>query len=217
MVKIRVVPSLDHSKRESVKLRRLFFRKKEKGVNEIEGDQLEKKYKYIVLKMSWDQALDVQEHIEKEILENDNFLKNVKIRKFNPDLDTDGFVRAYNRAFITAPDPYRSLTMKDIKYFNPDSTFVAVLYGKIVGFIFLTIEPLIKKGKEVGKQGVIAGLGVDPHYRRKKIAFLLASRAAGFFSSNNVLELVCEVYHDNTVSYSFIRNFGFTRTGTIYI
>ncbi|MFX0184554.1 MAG: GNAT family N-acetyltransferase [Candidatus Hodarchaeota archaeon] len=210
-------PSLDHSKRESIKLRRLFFRKKEENVIGTEEDKPEMKYKYIVLKMSWDQALNVQEHIEKDIIENNNFLKNVKIRNFNPDIDADGFVRAYNRAFITAPDPYRSLTMNDIKHFNPDSTFVAILYGKIIGFVFLTIEPLIKNGKEVGKQGVIAGLGVDPHYRRKKIGFLLGSRAAEFFSNSNVSELVCEVYHDNSVSYSFIRNFGFTRTGTIYI
>jgi ribosomal protein S18 acetylase RimI-like enzyme len=92
-----------------------------------------------------------------------------------------------------------------------------VLYGKIIGFIFLTLEPLIKQGITLGKQGVIAGLGVDPRYRRKKVAFLLVAKAAHYFAENDVLELVCEVYHENKVSYSFIRNFGMTRTGTIYL
>jgi ribosomal protein S18 acetylase RimI-like enzyme len=207
------MPASDQSNRESVKLRRLFFRKSDK--DEVEKAPKER-YKFYVLKMTWDQGLDAIKNIEKNI-ENDDFLKKVEIRNFNPDKDSYDFIRAYNRAFITAPDPYRSLSISDVEHFDPKSTFVAVLYGKIIGFIFLTIEPLIKQGITVGNQGVIAGLGVDPRYRRKKIAFLLAAKAAQFFADQNVLELVCEVYHENKVSYNFIKNFGMTRTGTTYL
>ncbi|MFW9903446.1 MAG: GNAT family N-acetyltransferase [Candidatus Thorarchaeota archaeon] len=203
------------SERESVKIRRLFFRKKSKDEEEKNKTQ-EGKYKFIVMKMSWDQALDVLKWMEDRD-ENDPIHKNVKIREFNPHTDTEKFIRCYNRAFITAPDPYRSLTIADVHHFKPESTFVAILYGRIVGFIFLVIEPIIQQGKQIGNQGVIAGIGVDPRYRRKHIAFLLAARAAKYFAQYNVLELICEVYHENKISYHFIRSFGFTETGTIYL
>ncbi|MHA1975043.1 MAG: GNAT family N-acetyltransferase [Candidatus Hodarchaeales archaeon] len=166
--------------------------------------------------MTFDQGLDAIEKI-KRIIEKDDFLKKVKIRNFNHAKDADDFIRVYNRAFITAPDPYRSLTFEDIKNFDEKSTFVAVLYNRIVGFIFLTIEPLIKSGMTVGKQGVIAGIGVDPRYRRRKIAFLLAAKAAEYFTENAVDELLCEVYFENKISYNFIRNFGFQNTGEIFL
>lgn len=209
------MPPSDQSKRESVKLRRLFFRKSD----EIsKNDEISKKggFKFCVFKMTWDQGLDVIKEIKK-IIEADAFLKRVEIRELNPEKDRHDFIRVYNRAFITAPDPYRSLSSSDVDHFNPKSTFVAILYGKIIGFIFLIIEPLVKQGINLGNQGVIAGLGVDPRYRRKKIAFLLAAKAAQYFAENDVLELVCEVFHENKVSYSFIRNFGMTDTGTIYL
>jgi len=208
-----IMSTSDLSKRESVKLRRLLFRKSEKDEKE---DTSKGKYKFYVLKMSWDQGFDAIKNFEK-IIANDEFLKKVEIRELNPEKDAHNFIRGYNRAFITAPDPYRSLSLSDVQHFDPKSTFIASLYGKIIGFIFLTIEPLIKQGITLGNQGIIAGLGVDPRYRRKKIAFLLASKAAQYFTDHNVLELVCEVYHENKVSYSFIRNFGMTRTGTIYL
>ena len=188
----------DPSKRASVKLRRAFYRKD----TSLPIPATEKKHKYYVLKMTWDQTEDVIKEIS-SIVENDEFLKKVLIRPLE-EKDEANFVRAYNRSFITAPDPYRSLNLEDFKLFDPKSTFVAILYGQIVGFIFLTIEELIKNSEVVGKQGVIAGLGVDPRYRRRKIAFLLAAQAATFFSKNCVDELVCEVYYLNKVSYSFI-------------
>jgi ribosomal protein S18 acetylase RimI-like enzyme len=204
------------SERESVKLRRLFFRKKTKNEEKVTNNAQEGKHKFIVMKMSWDQALDVLKQIEKHDEKNLTH-ENVKIREFDPNTDTEKFIRCYNRAFITAPDPYRSLTVRDVQHFKPDSTFVAILYARIVGFIFLVIEPLIKQGKQIGNQGVIAGIGVDPRYRRKRIAFLLATRAAKYFAEHDVLELICEVYHENKISYQFIRSFGFTETGTIYL
>ncbi len=208
----------DTSERESVKLRRLFFRKKKKHEEKKEKDTREGKHKFIVMKMSWDQALDVIKHIEEqEEEENETPHKNVKIRNFQQKIDAEKFIRCYNRAFITAPDPYRSLTLEDVQHFKPESTFVAELYGRIVGFVFLVIEPLIKQGMKIGNQGVIAGIGVDPRYRRKRIAFLLAARAAKYFAENNVMELLCEVYHENKISYNFIRSFGFTQTGVIYL
>ncbi|UCE14664.1 MAG: GNAT family N-acetyltransferase [Candidatus Heimdallarchaeota archaeon] len=198
--------------RESVKLRRLFFRKKEEKIE----DDIQKGHKYIVMKMSWDQALDIKKRVTEELAQ-DVSLKKVLIRNFDPSIDAQNFIHCYNRAFLTAPDPYRSLSIEDVRHFKSDSTFVAILYSRIVGFIFLVIEPLMKHGVQLGNQGVIAGIGVDPRYRRKRIAFLLATRAADFFAENNVVELVCEVYHENKVSYNFIRNFGFSQTGITYL
>jgi len=208
----------DPSERESVKLRRLFFRNSISKKKKKDEKKIKEKYKFFVMKMSWDQALTVMKQIEKEIDDDrEELLRKVKIREFNPNKDSEKFIRCYNRAFITAPDPYRSLTLEDVQHFKPDSTFIAEIYGRIVGFVFLVIEPLIKQGEHLGKQGIIAGIGVDPRYRRKRIAFLLAAKAASYFAENNVMELVCEVYHENKVSYSFIRNFGFSQTGIIYL
>lgn len=201
------------SDRQSVKMRRILFRKDPKENEVIAKD---KKHKFFVLKMSWDQAITQVDEIQK-IIDKSEDLKNVSVRNLDPDKDAEKFIRVYNRSFISAPDPYRSLTLDDFKHFDPESTFVAVLYGQIVGFIFLTVEPLVKNSVEVGKQGVIAGLGVEPRYRRRKIAFLLTATAAKYFSDCSVDELICEVYHKNNVSYSFIKNFGMTRTGTIYL
>ncbi|MFX0013992.1 MAG: GNAT family N-acetyltransferase [Promethearchaeota archaeon] len=206
------------TERESVKLRRIFFRRKREDEKKVDDEIPKGKHKFIIMKMTWDQALDLIKQIEEQVAETDEVVqKQVKIREFNIEKDAENFIRCYNRSFITAPDPYRTLTLEDIQHFNPKSTFVAELYGHIVGFIFLVIEPLIKQGMTIGKQGVIAGIGVDPRYRRKKIAFTLAVRAAKFFAENNVMELVCEVYHENKASYYFIRSFGFTKTGTIYL
>ncbi len=201
------------SDRPSVKLRRILFRKDSR---EDETPSEEKKHKFYVLKMTWDQAWSKVDEIQ-EIIDASDDLRKVTIRNLNPETDVEKFLRVYNRSFISAPDPYRSLTHHDFKHFDPESTFVAILYGQIVGFIFLTVEPLIKNSLEVGKQGVIAGLGVEPRYRRRKIAFLLAARAAEFFSDQSVDELICEVYYKNKVSYSFIQNFGMTKTGIIYL
>ena len=209
-------PNTNESERASVKLRRLFFRKTHDDEKKTVEESPKGKHKFNVMKMSWDQALDVKKSVLKEI-ESDEFLRRVEIRNLRPNEDAEEFIRAYNRAFITAPDPYRSLSLADVKHFNPESTFVAVLYGRIVGFIFLVIEPIIKHGVEIGSQGVIAGLGVDPRFRRKRIAFLLAAKAAQFFTENNVLELICEVYHENKVSFNFIQNFGFSLSGTVYL
>ncbi|MFX1537513.1 MAG: hypothetical protein ACFFDI_25170 [Promethearchaeota archaeon] len=66
----------DASERESVKLRRLFFRrKKEEDEKTQEG-----KHKFIVMKMSWDQALYVIKKIEEREV-TDTTQKNVKIRE----------------------------------------------------------------------------------------------------------------------------------------
>lgn len=181
--------------------------------------QMKKKdegHKFIQLKMSWDQALTVRETVEKSVSE-DPFLKNLKIRNFIREEDAAGFVTIYNRAFITAPDPYRSLTLDQVKHFKEDSTFICMLYGKMIGFLVLTIEPLVKGGLTVGKSGIIAGIGVSPRYRRRKIAMALVAYAAKFFDENNVDELVCEVYHENKVSYNFIKSFGMIPTGEIYL
>ncbi|MHA2291262.1 MAG: GNAT family N-acetyltransferase [Candidatus Hodarchaeales archaeon] len=207
----------DSSERESVKLRRLLFsRSRKKGEIKKENSS-KKKYKFRVMKMSWDQALDVRKNVISKIKNDEESLRGISIRNFQPLKDTQEFVRVYNRAFLTAPDPYRALSSDDIKHFNPESTFVAILYNRIVGFVFLTIEPVMKNGVNVGNQGVIAGIGVDPRFRRKSIAFLLAAKAAEYFEEHDVIELICEVYHENKVSYNFIINFGMREIGVVYL
>ncbi|WP_455463628.1 GNAT family N-acetyltransferase [Candidatus Hodarchaeum mangrovi] len=206
--------SSNQDERKSVKLRRLFLR--EDTAKTISTELQKEKYKFIVMKMTFDQGLEAIENIKK-IIRDDEYHSIIEIRNLKLDTDSEEFISLYNRSFITAPDPYRSLTYEDVTLFNEESTFVAKLYGRLVGFIFLTIEPLIKFDKEIGHQGVIAGIGVDPRYRRRKIAFSLAVRAAEYFIQNSVDELICEVFEENEVSINFIRSFGFQPTGEFYL
>ena len=71
------------SERESVKLRRLFFSRKKKREEKKEKTTPDEKRKFIVMKMTWDQALDVIKQIEEQEKDDSEVLqKNVKMRNF---------------------------------------------------------------------------------------------------------------------------------------
>jgi len=131
----------------------------------------------------------------------------VKVKPLTPDRLED-LVYVFNRSMLAAPDPYQPITLEEARKFPMESTFIAYLGERPVGFIVCTLE---------GRTGVIAGIGVDPAYRRRRIATALALKATEYLAENGVEKVVCEVYEENKPSLSFIRSFGFKEAGRRYV
>ncbi len=132
---------------------------------------------------------------------------SVKIKPLAPDRLED-LVHVFNRSMLTAPDPYQPIAIEEARRLPMESTFIAYLGSKPVGFIICTLE---------GKTGVIAGIGVDPAYQRRGIATALALAATEYLARKGVERVVCEVYEGNKPSLSFIRGFGFREAGRRYV
>ena len=86
------------------------------------------------------------------------------------------------------------------------------MYHEPAGFAALTIEDTPE-----GKIGVIAGIGVMPKFRGKKIALAIAKAVVDWFQKIGVKKLQCEVYENNDVSYRFISSFGFHKVAEMYL
>ncbi len=203
------------SDRQSVKLRRAFFRKRETSPQVTETVHAEPEivgYKHIRMELPWPEVSNTLETL-KEKIQRHPIAKKVIVKNLSHDR-AEEFANLYNLVFMASPDPYRPITPEEVKLFNEDWTFVAYLYGKAVGFIALTLET-DEDTKE--RLGVIAGIGVSPSHRRKGIALALASKATEFFLEHDVDKLVCEVYVENEPSRKFIESLGFKEAGIIYI
>lgn len=116
----------------------------------------------------------------------------------------------YNRAWLTTNTPFRAMDLESISNIlkDPDTTFlIARVYGMDAGFVILDYEG---ENKEIG---IIAGLGVLPRFHRRGLGTVLGMAAWDIFKKKGVMELRCEVYKDNSVSYSFIKWIGFEERG----
>ena len=140
----------------------------------------------------------------------------VHVRQYNyqDPKDNELFIEIFNLILLTSPDPYRPLTLTEAQKFFKEGTFLAFLYGRCVGYGVITIE----EDNEIGKIGVIAGIGVHPKFRRKKVAQRIAVELGNWFlSRSDLVKLQCEVYEENLVSQQFISSFGFQIVGELFI
>lgn len=94
---------------------------------------------------------------------------------------------------MTTVDPSRSLTLQEAQTFDQETTFVAILWRKIIGFLYLRVE-LDPLGSN-DQVGAIGGIGILARYRRRHIGLKLMKFAIEHFSDKNVEKLVCEVVH----------------------
>ncbi|OLS26268.1 MAG: hypothetical protein HeimC3_10470 [Candidatus Heimdallarchaeota archaeon LC_3] len=201
---------IDRSGFQSFKLRRLFQKKLpiENGIDK-KGEQTG--YRYLIMELPLERIPIIYEIKEKEIKRQEKVLK---IKSYNPEDNsmTETFAMIFNTILLTSPDPYRPMTLEDAKIFSPDGTFLAYLYGQPAGFAALTVEDT-----EEGKIGVIAGIGVMPKFRGKKVALALTTTIIEWFNKKNVKKLQCEVYEFNDISYNFISSLGFHEVGEMYL
>jgi len=201
----------DRSGFQSFKLRRLF--QKELPVKKgFDKKGVQSGYRYIIMELPIERVPIIYEIKEKEIKRQENVLK---VKSYNPEDDNEAetFAMIFNTVLLTSPDPYRPMTLEDAKIFSPDGTFLAYLYGQPAGFAALTVEDT-----DEGNIGVIAGIGVMPKFRGKKVALALATTIIEWFSKKkNINKLQCEVYEYNDISYNFISSLGFHEVGEMYL
>ncbi len=141
--------------------------------------------------------------------------KDVLLKNYDPEVDVDNFQMLYNTIFFTSPDPTREISKSEALGFPADRTFIAWLYGKMVGFIYLTIEddPL-DTGLTVG---AVAGVGVLSNKRGMKIGAKLLERAIIYFEDKNVSKLICEVYEKNSASLRMFKGLGMVIVGEMLL
>ena len=175
------------------------------------------KHKYFLMEVPIEKVPDSIRDFEKRSTDITRLAYNaVRVRKYNADDPKDNalFTEIFNLVLLTSPDPYRPITLQESEKYFKEGTFLAFLYGKCVGYAVVTIE----NDPDVGKIGVIAGIGVHPKFRRKKVAQKLAIEIGKWFLSRKDLKkLQCEVYEENVVSQQFISSFGFQIVGEIFI
>jgi len=133
------------------------------------------------------------------------------IRNYEKD-DARKLVKVFNAVFSDSPDPFPSITEKDLEDLPTDRVLVAELGGEIAGFLMCGIKKI--EGEEVG---VVGYVGVLEKYRRRGIATHLAIDAGEYFLQNRLRKVICEVYYLNKSSYEFMEEFGFQQVATIYV
>ena len=115
----------DQNQREP-KLNRLFNR--ERKVQEIFQEKPEgnKGYRYYLMELKYEDEEKFQELLTEKRKQNNPL---VKIRMYNSKTEGDPelLVELFNTILMTSPDPYRPLTLEEVKkYFN---------YGTFIAFI----------------------------------------------------------------------------------
>lgn len=201
--------SEDRRNFQSFKLRHIFQRSPDTVLNNTRARVDNSGYRYIIMELPWDR-IPILLNMKKQEIEH---LKNVLVvRPYSPEKDAEIFAKVFNTILITSPDPYRPITIEEAKIFSSNGTFLAFLYHEPAGFAALTIEDTPE-----GKIGVIAGIGVMPKFRGKKIALAIAIAVVDWFQKIGVKKLQCEVYENNDVSYRFISSLGFHKVGEMYL
>lgn len=176
----------------------------------------EKKHKYFIMEIPIEKVPQAIKNFEIKSVDSSRLAFNaVSVRKYDNEdpKDNELFTEIFNLVLLTSPDPYRPITMNEAKNFFKEGTFLAFLYGRCVGYAVITIEDT-----EIGKIGVIAGIGVHPKFRRKKVAQKLAIELGKWFLARpDLVKLQCEVFEENIVSQKFISSFGFQIVGEMFI
>jgi ribosomal protein S18 acetylase RimI-like enzyme len=160
---------------------------------------------YIQMKLPVEKITSQFEGSLKEKIEH-NILQT-KVRKATKD-DLDTLKNIYNRSWLTSNTPFRPITKTDLLTIleHQDTIFlIGKIYGIDSAFVLLDFEG------ENNEYAVIAALAVIPRFQRRGVGTILGMAAWNYLKENypNVIEIRCEVYKDNKVSYAFIKGIGF--------
>ncbi|MFX1340247.1 MAG: GNAT family N-acetyltransferase [Promethearchaeota archaeon] len=191
-------------------IRSLFLALERKAKTEVEvQDEIEVSgMKYIQMKLPVEKITpEFEEQIRKRVEKN---ILRAKIREAKIE-DLESVSHVYNRSWMTSSTPYSPLTADSLKqiFDYPETVIlIANVFGTDAGFVILDFE-----GPD-DEIGVIAGLGVIPRFQGKGLGTVLGMASWDYFKKKGVKELICEVYTDNKVSYSFIKSLGFEEYDT---
>ncbi|MHA1819446.1 MAG: GNAT family N-acetyltransferase [Promethearchaeota archaeon] len=193
---------------------KLFFRKNEElKFHQIPASDLKKEedlgYPYIQMRLPVEKITpEYEASLKKKIT------KEVKIRRAKEE-DIPKLVEMYNRAFLSAADPYSPMTEEDMRqifYHNKTIILIGSIWGVDAGFIILDFEG------ENNEIGVVAGLGTLPSWQKRGVGTSIGIESWKYFKqiNPNLKELRCEVYKYNIPSYRLIKGMGFEEFGVKY-
>jgi len=164
------------------------------------------------MSMSFEDALEVYDQVAEKVKAS-YFTDDVEIVNLSHPEDTQEFMFLYNAIFMAAPDPSRTITLEEASYFPESQTFIVKIWGMMAGFIYLVTEkdPL-GSGDKVG---AIAGIGVLPKYRGRRLGLLMIKHAIDYFKVQDppVKQLICEVYSENNPSLAMFKGLGMEIVG----
>jgi ribosomal protein S18 acetylase RimI-like enzyme len=202
---------MKNQKQDRGKLRNYFLtlERNPKNLEKLENieESLDFGMKYIQMVLPIKKITKEAENRLKANVEN-NILR-AKIREVKEN-DLEILMNIYNKAWLTSHEPFRALTIDDVKdlYNDPDLTiFIARVYGIDAGFMILDFEGVKKES------GIIVAMGVIPRFQRRGLGKIMALEAWEFFKKKNVSELRSEVYINNKASYNFLKSLGFEDKG----
>ena len=158
---------------------------------------------YIQMRLPVEKITKEFEDTLKDNIEHKFIHADVRIAKKE---DIDKIVKIYDKAWKSSPMPIREVGKeKFLKIFDDPSTIFLIAQVDSIdgGFILLDSEG---NNKEIG---LIAGLGILPEYQHQGLGTILGMASWNYFKERGVKELRCEVYKDNNLAYSFIKNLGF--------
>ena len=156
-----------------------------------------------------------QVKIFEEKIANSPSANSVIIRNLNHPEDDLNFMFLYNAIFIAAPDPSRTVTLEDVQTFPSKRTLIATLWHTFAGFVYLTVETDPMGSGEL--VGAIAGIGVLPKFRGRKIGLLLIKHSIEYFKDKGIEKLICEVYEHNEASLRMFQSLGMKIVGKMIL
>lgn len=174
------------------------------------------KHLFYRLSMPFEKALDIYDDVTDRI-KLSRYSQDVEFKNLSHPEDTQEFMFMYNAIFMAAPDPSRVITTEEAQEFPEDKTFIIKLWGMMAGFIYLVVEEdPMGSGETVG---AIAGIGVLPKFRGRKLGLLMIRHAIDYFSKRDeeIDQLICEVYSENEPSLNMFKGLGMEVVGEMVL
>lgn len=174
------------------------------------------KHLFYRLSMPFEEAVAIRKSLEERI-QLSRYRDDVEINNLEHPMDTHEFMFMYNAIFMAAPDPSRPLNEYEASIFPTPSTFIVRLWSMMGGFIYLVVEDDPLGSGEV--VGAIAGVGVLPKFRGRKLGLIMIAHAIEYFQHHDkkVNQLICEVYSENQPSLKMFQGLGMEIVGSFYL
>lgn len=138
-------------------------------------------------------------------------VENIQIRELAVD-DADDIGRIY-AAIIQKPveDDFKKVIENHGRR-DEDACFVAVLDGRVVGFM---ISYILTMGFGIAKSAWIATLGVDPKFMGQGLGEMMARETFRYYQSVGIKNVYTSVRWDSPDLLSFFKTLGFDRSNFI--
>ncbi|MHA2294626.1 MAG: GNAT family N-acetyltransferase [Candidatus Hodarchaeales archaeon] len=130
------------------------------------------------------------------------------------DLKMYQFVNLFNLVLSSSPDTYIPLSIGDARDCFKQGTFLAYEHDEPIGYCCVTIEKQEETGQEIG---AIAGIGVHPSKRGKKITLPLINKSLRYLTDKNVDVIQADIYELNIPSLRLFYSLGFREVGETYL